>query len=424
VTAQDMQAARWRACLTLKNIVGFLGMVAFLAVLGSVASARVAFLVAALFGLIWFVAVEMAARRRWEKEIVEQLRRIDADYERVVREVARNRNDLADMRRTLADAGEAARRFGRRQDGEAAFGDGVEQRMVREIAEQLARMDAAPARGEAPVAETGIVLPVIDGLTAENAAHVLTDDQVLDFVRHAVQSDSIDFFLQPIVTLPQRKPRFFEMFSRIRIKDEIYLPANRYIGMAMRHDMLPALDNLLLLRAVQAIRDAGEGEGERAWFCNITSLTLNDPKFMADLVEFVALHRSLAHRLVFELAQQDLAGMQPECLPVLDGLSRLGCRFSMDQVTALSFDLAHLEARHIRFIKIEVRLVSAELREDGGMKRLKRLKTELDGRGIDLIIEKIENEKQLVELLDVEIDYGQGYLFGKPLRGDTAHPET
>ncbi len=410
----------WREYLTFKNILFALGLVTFLIVLGSVASPRVAFLVTAMLALAGFFAVEMAARRRWERDLVEQIRRIHTDYDRIVREVARNRNDLADMRRTLADAGETARRFGRQQEmlGVApAAGGGIEQRMIKAIAEQLSRMDA-PARTAAD--EQAAPLPVISGLTAENAARVLTDEQVMAFVRHAVQQDSIDIFLQPIVNLPQRKSRFFEMFSRIRIENEIYLPAERYLAVAMQHEMVPVIDNLLLLRALQAIRDAGSGGAGRAWFCNITSLTLNDPKFMGDLVEFIAQYRALAPRLVFELGQRDLATMRAETLPVLDGLSRLGCRFSMDQVRELSFDFAHLEARHIRFIKVDAALVIEGMREIGGVKRLKRLKAELDSRGIDMIVEKIESEKQLIELLDLDIDYGQGYLFGKPARAEAA----
>ena len=33
---------------------------------------------------------------------------------------------------------------------------------------------------------------------------------------------------------------------------------------------------------------------------------------------------------------------------------------------------------------------------------------------IDLIVEKVEAESRLIDLLDYEIDYGQGYLFGAP----------
>ena len=39
---------------------------------------------------------------------------------------------------------------------------------------------------------------------------------------------------------------------------------------------------------------------------------------------------------------------------------------------------------------------------------------QLDRTGIDLIISKIETETQLRNLLDLNIDYGQGFLFGEP----------
>ena len=38
----------------------------------------------------------------------------------------------------------------------------------------------------------------------------------------------------------------------------------------------------------------------------------------------------------------------------------------------------------------------------------------MDVAGVDLIVEKIETEQMLVELLDYDIDFGQGYLFGEP----------
>src|SRR5690606_16702742 len=98
---------------------------------------------------------------------------------------------------------------------------------------------------------------------------------------------------------------------------------------------------------------------------------LNDPKFMGDLVEFIAQNRTLAPRLVFELGQGDLATMGADALPVLDGLARLGCRFSMDTVTALSFDFAFLSARHIRFVKVEARMILNAMRESGGFQRMK-----------------------------------------------------
>ena len=38
----------------------------------------------------------------------------------------------------------------------------------------------------------------------------------------------------------------------------------------------------------------------------------------------------------------------------------------------------------------------------------------LDSFSIDLIADHVESEPMLLELLDMHLDYGQGYLFGEP----------
>lgn len=409
--------------LTFKNIVLGLGLATFLIFLGSVASARIAFLFAALLGLAGLMVFEMSSRRKWEGALLEQLERMGKDHERLVRETARNRNEVSALKKTLADAGALARSYGK--PGTQKDGEPVEQRMIRAMANQLSKIGGPEETADAEtIAENAFSptdtaafekeTPPETGPAAQTVGQRLSDEQVLQLVNAAVRQDRIDLFLQPIVALPQRKIRFYEMFSRIRIRPDVYLPAERYIELALEQDLVPVIDNLLLLRGLQMLRDTEEENFNRAFFCNITSLTLNDPKFMGDLVEFISQNRTLAPRLVFELAQGDLATMNRDTLPVLDGLSHIGCRFSMDQVRSLSFDFAHLDARYIRFIKVDAKTILQELRELGGLSRMKRLKSEMDAHGIDLIVEKVEQERQLVELLDVEIDYGQGFLFGKP----------
>ncbi|MDE1153903.1 MAG: EAL domain-containing protein [Micavibrio sp.] len=415
---QAASAPGFRQHLTFRNIVLALGLATFLIFIGSVVSGRTAFLFASLFGLAAALLFEMSSRRRWESQMNSQFRQVSGDYERLVREVARHRNDMMVLKKSLADAGTLARSYGMLPGGEKGTASAVEQRMIKALADQLSKLDARADSAGAEMDFSAIATPA--GVAPEAVGRNLTDAQVLQIVKSAVNHDRIDLFLQPIVNLPQRKVRFFELFSRIRIKPEIYLPAERYIEVAMRQDLVASIDNLLLLRGLQLIRDTSDDGMGAAFFCNITSITLNDPKFMNDLVEFIAQNRALAPRLVFELGQRDLAAMNPDALPVLEGLSRLGCRFSMDQVKSLSFDYAHLDVRHIRFIKVDVLQLLRELRETGGLSRMKRLKAELDTRGIDIIVEKIESDRQQVELLDLEIDYGQGYLFGKPVHSSEA----
>ena len=55
-----------------------------------------------------------------------------------------------------------------------------------------------------------------------------------------------------------------------------------------------------------------------------------------------------------------------------------------------------------------------EVRAPSGAIAIEDIKRVADRHGIDMIVEKIESEDELLELLDLRIDYGQGYLFGEP----------
>ncbi len=405
--------------LTFKNMVGALGVVVLLVFLASAVSVGVAFVVASLLGLMLLILMEISSRRRWEAELLGQLQRMGSDYDRLVRDVARNRNDTALLRKRLVDAAATVARSYDKTPGEPA-----DQRMLKGLVEQLSKLSELSPEEQAQeeveiIPEQDLEIPDEPANTdPEKVGLHLNELQVLQLVKTAARQDRIDLFLQPVVGLPQRKIRFYEMLSRIRIKPGVYLPASRYVGIAHKQDLMPIIDNLLLLRGLQIIRTTEEGNYNRAFFLNITSATLNDPKFMGDLVEFIAQNRTLAPRLIFELGQTDLATMSADTLPVLDGLSKLGCRFSMDQVKSLAVNFAQMEQRHIRFVKVDAALLMNELKDDAGLQRLKRLKGEFDRNGIDLIVEKIETDRQLLEMLEIDVDYGQGYLFGKPVLYD------
>jgi cyclic-di-GMP phosphodiesterase TipF (flagellum assembly factor) len=117
---------------------------------------------------------------------------------------------------------------------------------------------------------------------------------------------------------------------------------------------------------------------------------------------------------VFEFAQAHVERHGDAVRLDLERLARLGFRFSMDQVTNLDLDVADLGRRHIRFIKVEAaRLVHEASRKDLRLD-VAAIKKALDAKAIDIIADKIESEQVLVELLDLPIDFGQGYLFGEP----------
>ena len=242
------------------------------------------------------------------------------------------------------------------------------------------------------------------------AAVGLDDQSVLDEVRKSLRKDSLDLMLQPIVSLPQRKRRFYECFTRIRTDDGAVVSPERYIELAEESGLITAIDNMLLFRCVQLVRKIQRENMEVGFFCNISPHTLEDEDFFGDFVEFLEGNAELAKNLVFEFAHDDFLAQQRATVLQLERLLELGCRLSVDQVESLSVDPDRLFKREIRFVKLE----ASELLSEAGRDTFLALKRELERRSIDVIVEKIEDEQALIELLDQGIDFGQGYLFGEP----------
>ena len=58
-------------------------------------------------------------------------------------------------------------------------------------------------------------------------------------VAAALDANRIDLYLQPIVTLPQRKVRYYEALTRLRTEAGEVLPASAFLAHAEAAGLLP-----------------------------------------------------------------------------------------------------------------------------------------------------------------------------------------
>lgn len=254
----------------------------------------------------------------------------------------------------------------------------------------------------------------------------LGDTDLLAAIRQSLVENRVDLFLQPIVSLPQRRLRFYESYTRLRTADGSAILPQHYLRVAEPAGLMSAIDNLLLFRCVQLIRRLSRSARDLSIFCNISGHSLADATFFPQFLEFMQANKDLAPHIVFEFDQktiENIGGAEDANLRVL---ADLGFAFSLDHIEHLSFDFAGLRERRFRFIKAQPKLLLAAESMGGGI-AASDFKELLGRNGLYLIGEKIEDERDVVNLLDFGVDYGQGFLFGepKPMRealGETAQP--
>lgn len=246
------------------------------------------------------------------------------------------------------------------------------------------------------------------------------DNVALDIVRNAIEDSRVELHLQPVVRLPSRKIAHYEALSRVRDSQGSVIFPNAYLPAAEASGLVTAIDNLLLFRCINLIRALGPKRAGVRLFVNLSSRSLADRDFINDFIGFVRQHRDLNDRIVFEIAADDLERFAPATLDTLTRLAKAGFAFSIDNVRSIDVDTESLRRLNVQYLKIDARILLA----DDGTIRAEDLKAMLARIGVDLIVTRIETERDVIEVLELGADFGQGYLFGQPRPARLAAPES
>jgi len=410
-------------CMVL--IAGSLGVVLFMALHVAPAMAATAAL-GALTAMALYSTISNRLRdRRVVGDQIADLSRGTADLARQVAEISRRMSTLesrSDRLRSGADpaAAEISELGGLvKQLAETVAAHETE--LYRRLAADGGALPPAPATDAlAPAGDAAASTPAAGEAPPMPAAGVarrfagLSRDAIKELIAGAVDSNRIDLYLQPIVTLPQRKVRFYEAVSRLRTDEGDVIPAADFIEHAEAAGLMPKIDNLLLFRCVQVMRRLQLKNREVGLFCNVSATTIADPTYFPQFLEFMDANRVLAPTLVFEFSQAACRNFGPIEEEALAALAERGFRFSMDNVTDLRLEPRDLNERSFRFLKVPAKLLLA--RNAGAQSDIHPadLADLLARSGIDLIGEKIESESMVVDLLDYDVRFGQGFLFSPP----------
>ncbi|MDE2181471.1 MAG: EAL domain-containing protein [Alphaproteobacteria bacterium] len=275
--------------------------------------------------------------------------------------------------------------------------------LMREFAGRISEKSKRPA---APAAVPHVPMPgYVSGLG---------EPELLETIRASLEENRVDLYLQPIVSLPQRKLRFYEALSRLRAVDGSVIMPAQYIKIAAPAGLMSVVDNLLLFRCVQIVRKLSPKNKGVGVFCNISGDTLRDAEFFPQFLEYMHHNRDLAGQIVFEFAQDAVLKAGADGEANLSYLAGLGFALSMDHIATLALDFGKLKTIGFRYLKVRAETLTKGMGTAQAAVAAEDFKALLERHGLNLIAERVEEEQTVLQLLDYAVDYAQGYLFGEP----------
>jgi len=247
-----------------------------------------------------------------------------------------------------------------------------------------------------------------------NALFVPDTDPALEReVERLIRDEQIELHLQPVVTLPQRLVRFYEVLTRLKGASGL-IPAAEFIPVAEKGRLIAKLDTYQVIRSFQILKRLTQRNSDVGLYINLSADSLASSAFFREFQGFLNQNRAMADLVQFEFRQEALTEMGPLEIESLRAVADLGFHFSIDNVTDLRVDFRRWSDLGFRSIKVAADRLLGRAPLVTGDIHVEDMAGHLQRQGLTLIVDRVEQEAQVIDLLDYGLAFGQGNLFSSP----------
>jgi EAL domain-containing protein (putative c-di-GMP-specific phosphodiesterase class I) len=238
-------------------------------------------------------------------------------------------------------------------------------------------------------------------------------------VRQAVdRGDNFEVHYQPIVTLATGRLAGFEALVRMRRADGALVPPGEFIPLTEETGLIVHIGRWVMAEACRQMR---------AWqlqfpacpplqiSVNLAGRQLREPGLVQEIEQVLSETGLDTDSLKLEVTETVIMEQAEQAASALAQLRSKGIRLLMDDFGTGCSSLANLRRFPLNTLKIDASFVGKleNSREDAGI--LQTIVALAHTLGMDLIAEGVETEGQLAQLREMDVEYGQGYYFAKPL---------
>lgn len=228
-------------------------------------------------------------------------------------------------------------------------------------------------------------------------------------VQAAIAAGRIDLHVNPILGLPQRRERLYDLYPMLRVSDETLLVPEEFGPLLDTSGGLPAFEVAVLGKAAELADGLAAAGSDVRVVVNLSESALSAPLVLEALEDFVHNRGTVLNRLVLQIEQRPWEDAV-DATGTFGRLIEAGVSFALDDIRDENLNPAALARRGVRYVRLPARrLITDEVRTD-----VPALIVALSRAGIDVVADAIDDETVVPELLDLGIALAQGLGLALP----------
>jgi diguanylate cyclase (GGDEF)-like protein len=243
------------------------------------------------------------------------------------------------------------------------------------------------------------------------------DISIVARLRAALDEGRFEIFGQPIAALLQpEETRRYEMLLRIiDEKGRLVLPGH-FMSSATRYQLLPQIDRCVVTHVLTKLRQASARPGfvPLHTSINLSGPTISEPAFLEWLPAELVRHGVPGDWLTFELTETAAVKNLEQAQRLMQRLGEQGCRFALDDFGTGLSSLAHLKSMNFSTLKIDGSFIRDILHNERSESLVRAVGQLAGAMGMETVAEYVETPEICMRLIELEVQFGQGYAIGKP----------
>lgn len=242
-------------------------------------------------------------------------------------------------------------------------------------------------------------------------------------LRQAVERNEFELFYQPLICLDDASLVGFEALVRWNHPKRGLITPSEFITVAESTGLMIPMTLGLLRSACQQMskwRAQGLAPERMMMSVNLSASHLLQPRIVDQIREILFETSADPENLKLEITESALMKNAEASISVLRKIKDLGVKISIDDFGTGYSSLSYLHRLPIDILKIDRSFVSTMEDGSGNGEIVRTVIALAKTLKLDVIAEGIENIHQFHQLRILGCEYGQGFLFSRPLHAKTA----
>ena len=252
---------------------------------------------------------------------------------------------------------------------------------------------------------------------------IMTRFQLENYLRRAIKLNELQVYYQPIISLTTGCLTGFEALSRWHHPLHGLISPDKFIPIAEESGLIKSIGWLVFSEACHQLKQwqqQFEGAATLTMNINVSTYQLKQMDFVEEIEEYLGRIGLKGNLVKLEITESGFLETVTGENTTLAQLKALGIQLCIDDFGTGYSSLSRLHEFPMDTLKIDRSFVSRLDSSGNNNSMIETIISLAHSLGMNVVAEGIESQQQLEQLKQLRCEYGQGYLFSRPVNSQKA----